>query len=346
SLIRWCGWWYLAFQLGFLQGEDFGKTGMLYVVGLGLGDEKDITLRGLEAVKKCDQIFIEAYTSLLSFGLSSDGLSTLENLYGKPVTLADRETVEEKADQILSAAAASDVAFLVVGDPFGATTHTDLVVRAKKLGIDVKVVHNASVMNAVGICGLQLYHYGETVSIPFFTETWRPDSFYEKIQKNRGLGLHTLCLLDIRVKEPTLESLCRGRKQYEPPRYMSINTAIEQLLEVEDNRGESAYDENTMCVGLARLGSEDQKIVSGTMKELQSVDFGAPLHCLVIVGKTHPVEEEMLDFYRLKKQNVEENDHGTRQKRRLFLIGVKESSEDKWLRMPLAELPSHAAQSD
>ncbi|BBG94836.1 Corrin/Porphyrin Tetrapyrrole Methylase [Prunus dulcis] len=341
----------------------FGKRGMLYIVGLGLGDEKDITLRGLEAVKKCDQIFIEAYTSLLSFGLSSDGLSTLENLYGKPVTLADRETVEEKADQILIAAAASDVAFLVVGDPFGATTHTDLVVRAKKLGIDVKVVHNASVMNAVGICGLQLYHYGETVSIPFFTETWRPDSFYEKIQKNRGLGLHTLCLytsegtysgiivqvcvqmIDCLLIDFRLEGFTVGRKQYEPPRYMSINTAIEQLLEVEDNRGESAYDENTMCVGLARLGSEDQKIVSGTMKELQSVDFGAPLHCLVIVGKTHPVEEEMLDFYRLKKQNVEENDHGTRQKRRLFLIGVKESSEDKWLRMPFAISSFSSSQS-
>lgn len=271
---------------------------MLYIVGLGLGNEKDITLRGLEAVKKCDKIFIEAYTSLLSFGLSSDGLSTLETLYGKPVTLADRETVEEKADEILSEAAHSHVAFLVVGDPFGATTHTDLVVRAKKLGIDVKVVHNASVMNAVGVCGLQLYHYGETVSIPFFTDTWRPDSFYEKIQKNRGLGLHTLCLLDIRVKEPTLESLCRGKKQYEPPRYMLVNTAIEQLLEVEQNRGESAYSEDTMCVGFARLGSEDQKIVAGTMRQLESVDFGAPLHCLVIVGKTHPVEEEMLDFYR------------------------------------------------
>ena len=50
-------------------------------------------------------------------------------------------------------------------------------------------------MNAIGICGLQLYRYGETVSIPFFTETWRPDSFYEKIQRNRNLGLHTLCLL-------------------------------------------------------------------------------------------------------------------------------------------------------
>ncbi|KAH0680619.1 hypothetical protein KY290_022812 [Solanum tuberosum] len=272
---------------------------MLYIIGLGLGDDKDITLKGLEAVKKCSKVYMEAYTSLLSFGLSPNGLSNLENLYGKSITLADREMVEEKADEILNEAKSSDVAFLVVGDPFGATTHTDIVVRAKKLGVDVKVIHNASVMNAVGVCGLQLYHYGETVSIPFFTETWRPDSFYEKIRENRKLGLHTLCLLDIRVKEPTIESLCRGKKQYEPPRFMTVNTAIEQLLEVEEARGESVYGENTICVGFARLGSEDQKVVAGSMKQLLTVDFGPPLHCLVIVGKTHPVEEEMLEFYGL-----------------------------------------------
>ncbi|GKU93965.1 hypothetical protein SLEP1_g7514 [Rubroshorea leprosula] len=168
---------------------------MLYIVGLGLGDERDITLRGLDVLKKCEKVFIEAYTSLPCFGISQDGLSTLEMLFGKPVILADREMVEEKADSILSVALGSDMAFLVVGDPFGATTHTVLVVRAKKLGVDVKVVHNASVMNVIGICGLQLYHYGETVSIPFLTETWRPDSFYEKIQRNLELGLHTHCLL-------------------------------------------------------------------------------------------------------------------------------------------------------
>ncbi|KAK2971462.1 hypothetical protein RJ640_020868 [Escallonia rubra] len=274
---------------------------MLYIIGLGLGDEKDITLRGLEAVKNCEKVYIEAYTSLLSFGLSSNGLSTLEELYGKMITLADREMVEERADVIISEAREFDVAFLVVGDPFGATTHTDLVVRAKQSGINVKVVHNASVMNAIGLCGLQLYRYGETVSIPFFTETWRPDSFYEKIQRNRTLGLHTLCLLDIRVKEPTLESLCRGRKQYEPPRYMTISTAIEQLLEVEQARGAFAYGEDTTCVGFARLGSEDQMVVAGSMKQLQAIDFGPPLHCLVIVGKTHPVEDEMLGFYTLKE---------------------------------------------
>ncbi|XP_062102472.1 probable diphthine methyl ester synthase [Humulus lupulus] len=284
---------------------------MLYIVGLGLGDERDITLRGLEAVKQCDKVYIEAYTSLLSFGISSDGLSTLEKLYGRPVILADREMVEEKADEILSASRVSDVAFLVVGDPFGATTHTDLVVRAKKLGIVVKVIHNASVMNAIGICGLQLYRYGETVSIPFFTETWRPDSFYEKIQSNRNLGLHTLCLLDIRVKEPSLESLCRGKKQYEPPRYMTIKTAIKQLLEVVQAKVESVYNEDTECVGFARIGSEDQIVVAGTMKQLQLIDFGAPLHCLVITGNTHPVEEEMLDFYRVGKENLEQVDDRT-----------------------------------
>ncbi|KAL8030702.1 hypothetical protein ABFX02_14G302600 [Erythranthe guttata] len=272
---------------------------MLYVIGLGLGDEKDITLRGLESIKKCSKVYMEAYTSLLSFGLTSDGLSTLEKVYGKPIIVADREMVEEKSDDMLLEAQVSDVAFLVVGDPFGATTHSDLVVRANKLGVVVKVVHNASVMNAIGVCGLQLYRYGETVSIPFFTDTWRPDSFYEKIKRNRTLGLHTLCLLDIRVKEPTLESLCRGKKVYEPPRFMTVNTAIEQLLEVAQNQEQPVYGEDSTCVGLARIGGEDQVIVAGSMKQLLTVDFGPPLHCLVIVGETHPVEEEMLEFYKI-----------------------------------------------
>nr|GEZ36472.1 probable diphthine methyl ester synthase [Tanacetum cinerariifolium] len=99
---------------------------------LGLGDEKDITLRGLEAVKKCEKIYIESYTSLLSFGISKDGISTLEKLYGKPLTVADREMVEEKADDMLLEAREFDVAFLVVGDPFGATTHSDLVIYVSK----------------------------------------------------------------------------------------------------------------------------------------------------------------------------------------------------------------------
>ncbi|EIE20837.1 Diphthine synthase [Coccomyxa subellipsoidea C-169] len=266
---------------------------VLYFIGLGLADERDITVRGLEAVRGCSRIYLEAYTSILLVQKEN-----LEKYYGKEVIVADREMVESQVDAILSGADKEDVAFLVVGDPFGATTHTDLQLRAKALGIPVSVIHNASIMNAVGACGLQLYRYGEAVSIVFFTESWRPDSFYPRIAANRQRGLHTLCLLDIKVKEPSLESLARGRKVYEPARYMTVNTAIEQLLEIEEDRKEGAYGPDTLCVGVARIGSDTQQIVAGTMSELAGVDFGPPLHSLIIAGETHVIEQEILAQYR------------------------------------------------
>ena len=64
-------------------------------------------------------------------------------------------------------------------------------------------------MNAIGACGLQLYNFGQTVSLVFFTETWRPDSFYDRIKENADLGMHTLVLLDIKVKEQSEENLAR-----------------------------------------------------------------------------------------------------------------------------------------
>lgn len=38
---------------------------MLYLVGLGLSDETDITVKGLEVVKKAERVYLEAYTSIL-----------------------------------------------------------------------------------------------------------------------------------------------------------------------------------------------------------------------------------------------------------------------------------------
>ena len=38
---------------------------MLYLVGLGLSDETDITVKGLEIVKKASRVYLEAYTSIL-----------------------------------------------------------------------------------------------------------------------------------------------------------------------------------------------------------------------------------------------------------------------------------------
>ncbi|KAG5733838.1 hypothetical protein E4T56_gene15899, partial [Termitomyces sp. T112] len=62
---------------------------MFYIIGLGLSDEKDVTIRGLEAIKKCSRVYLEAYTSILM--VQKD---RLEAFYGKELILADRDTVE------------------------------------------------------------------------------------------------------------------------------------------------------------------------------------------------------------------------------------------------------------
>ena len=41
---------------------------MLYFVGLGLGDAKDITVNGLEVVRGAKRVYLEAYTSILTVG--------------------------------------------------------------------------------------------------------------------------------------------------------------------------------------------------------------------------------------------------------------------------------------
>lgn len=242
-------------------------------------------------MKKCKRVYLEAYTSILM----AANKESLESFYGRDVILADRELVETGSDDILKDADTEDIAFLVVGDPFGATTHTDLVIRARELGIQVETIHNASVMNAVGACGLQLYNFGQTVSLVFFTDSWKPDSFYPKIMENRKIGLHTLLLLDIKVKEQSIENMARGRLIYEPPRYMDIATACQQLLEIEEARQEQAYTPNTPCVAISRLGSPTQTFKAGTLQELSEYDSGEPLHSLVMLGRqVHDLELEYL----------------------------------------------------
>lgn len=199
------------------------------------------------------------------------------------------------------------MALLVVGDPFGATTHTDLILRAREKNISYKIVHNASIINAIGCCGLQLYNFGVTVSIPYWDDNWKPDSFYHKIALNRRNNMHTLCLLDIKVKEPTLESLMKSKKEYMPPRFMSVKEAAIQLIEIIKNKELSeeeslAIDENILCIGLSRVGHDTQKIVACSLKTMSTLDLGPPLHSLIIpANQLHDIEVEYLNQFRVEE---------------------------------------------
>lgn len=292
---------------------------MLYLVGLGLGDAKDITVKGLEIVKKVGKVFLENYTSILTCDKEE-----LEQFYGRTLVVVDRDMMEQGDKEILDAAEDDDAAVLVVGDPLNATTHIDLLLRAANRNIPYQVIHNASIINAVACCGLQIYNFGETVSIPFWTDTWMPESYYDKIVRNRDNNLHTLCLLDIKVKEPNLDLLVKGITKYDPPRYMSVSQAAKQLLSIIRKRrdeckkdeiyasdgGESVkrtiinrakrhnpLDEDSICIGIARVGSSNQQIVQTTIQKAIELDLGSPLHSLVIPGSLHPLELEMMNLF-------------------------------------------------
>jgi diphthine methyl ester synthase len=242
---------------------------MLYFIGLGLNDAKDITVKGLEAVRSCKYIYLENYTSILE-----SSKEELEEFYKKEIILADRDLVEKQAEEILNRAKKEDVAFLVVGDIFGATTHTDLMMRAKEKNIKTKFIHNASILTAVGIVGLELYKYGKTTSIPFNNE--KVDTPIKVFNKNQEQGLHTLFLLDLDPKNNN---------------FLTINDAANYLIKKGINKELTA-------IGCAKVGNENQEIKATTLEKLTKEKFTKYPQCLIIPGNLHFMEEDALELWK------------------------------------------------
>ena len=250
----------------------------LYIIGLGLNGPEDITVKGLELVKSCDEVYLERYTSLLQCSFHD-----LAKFYDREITLADRNTSEQVMEKIVAQAKTENVAFLVIGDPFSATTHTALFKIAKDEGVKVDVIHNASILTAIGQTGLQLYKFGKTTSIPFLDDFPQLETPYRILQQNQKIGAHTLLLLDIKVEQE---------------RFMTVKQAIEVMEDIESRVSENVISDDTFAIGCARLGCSDFKIISGTLKQLKEVDFGKPLHSLIIPGKMHFSEEEIVDMWK------------------------------------------------
>ncbi len=100
---------------------------MLYLIGIGLGGLKDITLKGLELVRKANAVYLEGYTSLLQCTLED-----LERFYQKSIKILKRIDVEDNLDSLLEEAKEKDIALLIIGDVFAATTHLAILERASE----------------------------------------------------------------------------------------------------------------------------------------------------------------------------------------------------------------------
>ena len=249
----------------------------LVFIGLGLYDEKDISLRGLEELKEADTVFAEFYTSLMP-GLS---IQKLEEMIGKEVKVVSRRVLEEEEGEVIfEATKRGKVAFLVQGDPMIATTHVDLRIGAEKRGIKTHVVHAASVVSAVrGISGLQNYKFGKAVTIPFSVEGFVSETPYNVIKENKKMGLHTMCYLDIKAKEQ---------------RYLTVNKALKILLELEKMKKEQVVNPKTLVIGVSRAGSPQPLVKAGYIEEVINFDFGAAPQTLIFPAKLHFMEAEAL----------------------------------------------------
>jgi diphthine synthase len=235
---------------------------MLSIIGIGLNDAQDITLKGLELVKHADFVYLENYTSTLQCPLED-----LEKLYGKKIILAERAFVED-GSVIIDQATEGNVALLVIGDVFSATTHMSLYMEAKANDIEVRVVHNASVLTAISITGLQLYKLGKTTSI-----SWHDSDAPMNVIKDNA-KLHTLCLLDLAPKED---------------KFMESAEALDRLMK-------KGFDGETKVVVCAQLGSEAPTIIYQKAKDVQPL--GKFPQCVVIPGELHFMEEDALDLYK------------------------------------------------
>lgn len=232
---------------------------MLHLIGLGL-NIKGMSLEGLEALKKCEKVYLESYT--VDFPYKKEDL---EKFVDKEIILAERDLVESK--KIVEEAGKENVALLIYGNPLMATTHISLVEEAEKAKVGLKVIHAASVLDGISETGLQLYKFGKITSMPHF----QADSYIDIVQDNQKIGAHSLILIDIG---------------------MELSGALERLN--KDSRKKINLDKIVVC---SKLGNENSNIFYGKVSELKKKVFKKPF-CIIIPGKLHFVEEGFLNNFK------------------------------------------------
>jgi diphthine synthase len=253
--------------------------GELWFVGLGLGDERGVSARGLDVLRRCERLLAEEYTAAAPAG----SIERLGTLVGRPIERLDRAQVESEGPVLAALAASPRVGLVVVGDPFAATTHVALRLAAERAGHTWGYVPNASILTAAaGFLGFMHYRFGRTVSLPMPAPGFAPRSPLERIASNRAAGLHTLVLLDL---DPA------------GGRYLGAAEALRILRERDEDA--IVVPDGTPVAVAARVGRDDAAGWFGPVESLLGLDFGPPMHAIVVPAELHFEESAALERFRL-----------------------------------------------
>lgn len=251
---------------------------MLFLIGLGLGT-KDLSALALDEIKSADRLFLETYTAFVR----QEYIDFIAKQAGKKPEVLKRRDLEDDLRKTVTVAKEQKVVILVPGDPLIATTHSIILNEAKKQGIKTTVIHAPSVFSiAIGESGLDVYKFGPTVTIPFWSDRYKPRSFLTSIAKNLTNGQHTLALLDI---------------DHEKGRPMSITEASQIIIAALKGERSRKVTLDTEIIVLANLGRSDKKIRCaslGSMSEDLAPQLEGKVLSLIIPGSLSFAEEESL----------------------------------------------------
>ena len=237
---------------------------MLYLIGLGLNCD-GISFEGLKIAKKCRKVYLENYTVEFPYAFGA-----IKKLIDKRIIPADREFVEGMS--LVDEAKKQDVALLVYGSPLSATTHITLINECKASGVKCKIIHSASVFDAVAETGLQLYKFGKTTSMPAWKKNFTPDSFVDVVKENQSINAHTLILIDIGL---------------------NFQDALEQLEKSAENK-KMKLNEIVVC---SKLGIQSGRIYFGNIQKLREKEIEAVFCFIVPSEKLHHLEKEGLEEF-------------------------------------------------
>ncbi len=250
---------------------------MLLLIGLGLGT-KDLSVLALDEIRKADELLIETYTAPLPI----DYIEFIEKQAGKKPTPLKRKDLEEDLNGTVARAKDKNVVVLVPGDPLIATTHSIILNEAKKQGVKCRVIHAPSVFSmAIGESGLDVYKFGPTVTLPFWSERYKPRSFLDSIGKNLGNGQHTLVLLDI------------DQKSGSPMKITEAKRILEDAM--ANSQGPPITGESEIIV-MANLGRGDEAIRKSSVRDLGELSktLEGKVLSLIVPGPLSFAEKENL----------------------------------------------------
>ncbi|MGC9191309.1 MAG: diphthine synthase [Conexivisphaera sp.] len=247
----------------------------LVMVGMGIHGARGMPAGAIDDLRKCGRVLLDAYTTPLDV---SRTLEELRDLLGVEVVAAGREALEDAA-ALAREAAAGCLGLVVPGDVFAATTHEAIRQEALRSGIEVRVWHSSSVVNAaLGRLGLHLYKLGFVGTL---VEGPPQAAYRVYFGVTNALRNNQHSLILIQHDAASGEGL-------------DVGTALGLLREAEESWRLGTFDGSRVIVVVSRLYSGSEGIRVIRLEDAASASFGDHPHTIVVPGRLHYTEAESL----------------------------------------------------